>query len=194
MKFFSRRQPVGGGLSSHSSRQFLFHPAKPACSRYYVGMAQRLKLAVALSLILLCALFSGCKPRKPKTSTVVVHLLRNLNSVYGSNLDRRILDFEGSNPRVKSGQHIDIQSETSDYKEMLRKQSSNSDDVSLIILDSPDDAGSNPALATALPQATNVCAGLQGCPAVIPAIIPAQMSGNDREAAQAFVDFLQKAP
>jgi ABC-type glycerol-3-phosphate transport system substrate-binding protein len=156
-------------------------------------MAQRLKLAVALSLVLLIALFSGCKARKPKSSTVVVHLLRNLNSVYGSNLDRRILDFEGSNPRVKSGQHIDIQSETSDYKEMLRKQSSN-DDVTLIIMDSPDDAGANSALATALPQATNVCAGVQGCPAVIPAIIPAQVSGNDREAAQAFVDFLQKAP
>jgi hypothetical protein len=157
-------------------------------------MAQRLKLAVGLSLVLLIALFSGCKPRKPKSSTVVVHLLRNLNSIYGSNLDRRILDFEGSNPRVKSGQHIDIQSETSDYKEMLRKQSINSDDVTLIIMDSPDDAGANSALATALPQATNVCAGVQGCPAVIPAIIPAQVSGNDREAAQAFVDFLQKAP
>jgi hypothetical protein len=171
-----------------------FHPAKPLCSRYYVGMAQRLKLAVAISLILAFSLFSGCKPRKPKSSSVVVHLLRNLNSVYGSNLDRRILDFEGSNPRVKSGQHIDIQSETSDYKEMLRRQNSNSDNVTLIILDSPDDAGSNSALQVALPQATNVCAGLQGCPAVIPAIIPAQVSGNDREAAQAFVDFLQKAP
>jgi hypothetical protein len=157
-------------------------------------MAQRLKLAVAISLIPLFALFCGCKPKKPKSSTVVVHLLRNLNSVYGSNLDRRILDFEGSNPRVKSGQHIDIQSETGDYKEMLRKQSKDTDDISLIILDSPDDGGSNPALATALPQATNVCAGLQGCPAVIPAIIPVQIIDNDREAAQAFVDFLQKAP
>lgn len=156
-------------------------------------MAQRLKLAVAISLILLFALFSGCKPRKQRSSTIEVHLLRNLNSVYGSNLDRRILDFEGSNPRVKSGQHIDIQSETGDYKEMLRKQSSG-DNVSLVILDSPDDATSNSALTIALPQAANVCAGLQGCPAVIPAIIPSQVTGNDREAAQAFVDFLQKAP
>ncbi|MFZ0313932.1 MAG: hypothetical protein WAL85_14590 [Candidatus Korobacteraceae bacterium] len=157
-------------------------------------MAQRLKLAVAVSLILVFSLSSGCKPRKPKSSTVVVHLLRNLNSIYGSNLDRRILDFEGSNPRVKSGQHIDIQSETSDYKEMLRKQSSDSDNVSLIILDSPDDVGSNASLQIAVPQAANVCAGLQGCPTVIPAIIPAQVTGNEREAAQAFVDFLQKAP
>jgi hypothetical protein len=157
-------------------------------------MAQRLKCAVAISLIPLFALFCGCKPRQPKSSTVVVHLLRNLNSVYGSNLDRRILDFEGSNPRVKSGQHIDVQSETGDYKEMLRRQSSGSDNVSLIILDSQDDAGSNSALQIALPQAINVCAGLQGCPTVIPAIIPAQITGNDREAAQAFVDFLQKAP
>ncbi len=155
-------------------------------------MAQRLKLAVAISLVLLFALFCGCQPRKPKSSTVVVHLLRNLNSVYGSNLDRRILDFEGSNPRVKSGQHIDIQSETSDYREMLRKLASY-ENVSLVILDSPEDVGSNSALQIALPQATNVCAGVQACPAVIPAIIPAQVSGNDREAAQAFIDFLQKA-
>ncbi|MGA2369448.1 MAG: hypothetical protein ACLPPV_21655 [Candidatus Korobacteraceae bacterium] len=156
-------------------------------------MAQRLKLAVALSLVLAFSLFSGCKPRKQHSSTIEVHLLRNLNSVYGSNLDRRILDFEGSNPRVKSGQHIDIQSETGDYREMLRKQTAD-DNVSLVIMDSPDDASSNSALQMALPQATNVCAGVQGCPAVIPAIIPAHVTGSDREAAQAFIDFLQKAP
>ncbi len=77
---------------------------------------------------------------------------------------------------------------------MLRRQSSDSDNVSLIILDSPDDVGSNASLQIAVPQAANVCAGLQGCPTVIPAIIPAQVTGNEREAAQAFVDFLQKAP
>jgi hypothetical protein len=161
------------------------------CSRYHVGMAQRLKFALAFFLILLLVPVSGCKQR-PRSSTVVVHLLRDLRSVYGSELDRSILDFEGSNPRVKSGQHIDIASETGDYKNMLQRQTSNTENIDLIILNSPDDAKLSSALEIALPQATNVCAGVKACPANVPAIIPQQITGNDREAAQNFVDFLQK--
>jgi hypothetical protein len=157
-------------------------------------MAQRLKFAVAISLLLLFALFCGCKPRKPKSSEVVVHLLRDLRSIYGSELDRRILDFEGSNPRVKSGQHIYIASETGDYIDMLQKQTSSTENIDLVILDAPDEAKLSSALEIALPQAVNVCAGLKACPNVIPAIVPPQITGNEREAAQAFVDFLQKAP
>jgi len=139
------------------------------------------------------SLLCGCKPR-PKSSAVTVRTLRNLNSLYGSEMDRRILDFQGSNPRLKSGQPIVIQSDTGDYKDMLGKQTSASDDLDLIILDSPDDVAAHPALAIELPHAANVCAGLKACPANIPAIIPPQITGDHREAAQAFVDFLQKAP
>ncbi|MGA2902865.1 MAG: hypothetical protein ABSD98_03475 [Candidatus Korobacteraceae bacterium] len=156
-------------------------------------MAQRLRFAVAISLLLLFALLCGCKPRKPKSSEVVVLLLRDLRSIYGSELDRRILDFEGSNPRVR-GQHIVITSETGDYNDMLQRQTSSSDNIDLIILDAPDDAKLSSALEIALPQAVNVCAGLKACPNVIPAIIPPRITGNEREAAQAFVDFLQKTP
>lgn len=156
-------------------------------------MAQRLRFALAFLLLLLFALLCSCKPR-PKSSAVVVHLLRNLRSVYGSELDRRLLDFQGSNPRLKSGLPIVIASETGDYKDMLEKQTSNTDNIDVIILDSPDDAKLSSALEIALPQAANVCAGLEACPANVPAIIPPQITGNDREAAQAFVDFLQKAP
>lgn len=163
-----------------------------ARSRYHVVMAQRPRFVPAI-LLLLILLLSGCQ-RHQKSTSVTVHLLRDLRSVYGSELDRRILDFEGSNPRVQSGQHIVIASETGDYKDMLSRQSGSSDNIDLIILNSPDDAGGSTSLQAALPQAVNVCAGLKACPANVPAIIPSQIGGSDREAAQKFVDFLQKAP
>jgi len=147
----------------------------------------------AAAILLLAALLGGCT-RKPKPSTVVVHVLRDLRSIYGSELDRRILDFQGSNPRLESGQAVVIQSETGEYKEMLAKQGSDNEGIDVIILNSPDDAQVSAALQTALPQAPNICAGLKACPANVPAIIPQQVSGTERQAAQMFVDFLQKAP
>jgi hypothetical protein len=170
----------------------LRHYPKPQRSRYYVEMAQRLRLAQVILLLAASTLFYGCK--KPKSNTVVVHVLRNLGSVYGSELDRRILDFQGSNPRVQSGEHILIESETGDYQSMLQKQTANSDDVDLIILDSPDDAKANSALQGALGHAANVCAGLRACPANIPAIVPPQITGSPRDGAEQFQSFLQKTP
>lgn len=159
-----------------------------------VAMAQRLRIVLAVSLLLLLALLlPGCKSRR-KSNTVVVHLLRNLNSPYGSELDRRILDFQGSNPRLGSGQAITVQSDTGDYKQMLEKQTASNDDIDLIVLDSAADANGNPVLASAVGSAVNVCAGLKACPTVVPSIIPSQITGENREAAQQFQSFLQKAP
>ncbi len=143
-------------------------------------------------LILSFALLGGCKPKNKKP--VVVHVLRDLRSIYGSELDRRLLEFQGNNPRLSDGRRIVIQSETGDYKDMLQKQSSISDDVDFIILDSPDDAGSNPALQIAMSKAVNICAGLKACPANIPSIIPPQIKGEQQEAALVFQNALQKTP
>jgi hypothetical protein len=159
-----------------------------------LAMAQRLRIVLAVSLLLLLSvLLLGCKSRR-KSNTVVVHLLRNLNSPYGSELDRRILDFQGSNPRLGSGQAITVQSDTGDYKQMLEKQTASNDDVDLIVLDAAADANSNPVLTSALGSAVNVCAGLKACPTEVPSIIPSQITGENREAAQQFQSFLQKAP
>ena len=87
-----------------------------------------------------------------------------------------------------------VEGSTGDYKQMLEKQSSSNQDVDVIVLDSMDDAKSNPAIMSALGSAVNVCAGLKACPTNVPAIIPSQIGGDDREAAQVFVNFLQKAP
>ena len=87
-----------------------------------------------------------------------------------------------------------IQSETGDYKDMLQRQTADTENIDLIILNSAEDASSNMTLQAALPQATNICAGVKACPADIPAIIPQQVSGKEREAAQKFLNFLQKTP
>lgn len=156
-------------------------------------MSNRLRFAQALFLLVLVPLLFGCKPRR-KSQTVVVHLLRNLSSPYGSELDRRILDFQGTIPRLKSGQQILVESETGDYKQLLEKQSDSNQDVDLIVMDSADDAKSNSVLVSQLNSAVNVCAGLRACPTVTPSIIPSQIGGDDREAAQTFQSFLQKTP
>jgi hypothetical protein len=156
-------------------------------------MSRASRSALAACLLVLIALLGGCKP-KPKSATVVVRVLRDLRSIYGSELDRRILEFQGSNPRLPAGQPIVISSETGDYKDMLQKQTSNREGIDLVILDGPEDAQLSPALQIALPQAANICAGVKACPANVPAIIPPQVTGAHRQAAQMFVDFLQKAP
>ncbi len=156
-------------------------------------MSFRPTFVAAVWLLLVLVPLGACKP-KPKSAIVVVRLVRDLRSVYGSELDRRILEFQGSNPRLSSGQPVVISSETGDYKDMLQKQTSNSEGADVIILDSSDDAQVSPALQIALPQAVNVCAGVKACPDNVPAIIPTQVTGNSRQAAQMFVDFLQKAP
>jgi len=153
----------------------------------------RLRSATTVSLLLLVAVCSGCNHRR-KSQTVVVHLLRNLSSPYGSELDRRILDFQGNNPRLSAGQPITVESETGDYQSMVDKENSGSEDVDLIILDKAEDAKNSLVLQNALAGAPNVCAALKACPAVVPAIIPPQISGDSRQAAQKFVDFLQQKP
>jgi len=159
----------------------------------YDGTMFRQSRSAVAACLLLIALLGGCKP-KPKSATIVVRLLRDLRSVYGSELDRRILEFQGSNPRLPSGQPVVISSTTGDYKDMLEKQTSTSEGIDLIILDAPEDAKASSALEIQLPQATNICAGVKACPADVPAIIPSQLTGAHRQAAQMFVDFLQKAP
>jgi hypothetical protein len=154
-------------------------------------MSLRSRYFLAASLALLVALLGACKP-KPKSPTVVVRVLRDLRSIYGSELDRRILEFQGSNPRLPSGEPVIVSSATGDYKDMLEKQTSGNQNIDVIILDAPEDAQASSALELAVPQAANICAGLKACPANVPAIIPQQITGIERQAAQLFIDFLQK--
>ena len=183
-------------VSARERHRFIHNPrllCEAECSGYDGKMWQRLRFAVAVFALFVTALCGGCKP-KPKAPTIVVRVLRNLRSPFGSEMDRRILDFQGSNPRLPSGQPVVISTETGDYKDMLQKQTSNSEGADLIILDAPEDAQDSSMLELALPQAANICAGVKACPANVPAIIPPQLTGARRQAAELFVDFLKKTP
>jgi hypothetical protein len=151
------------------------------------------RVTFTIGLLLPALLLCGCKP-KAKATPVTVHVLRDLRSVYGSELDRRMLEFQGSNPRLNSGQPIILVTATGDYKELLQKQTNTSDNYDLIILNSADDAAASPAIAADMSRAVNICAGLKACPANVPSIIPPQITGARQEAALVFQNALQKAP
>jgi hypothetical protein len=134
------------------------------------------------------AVMPACKDRS-KPATVTVRIFRDLNSPYAQQLDHRILEFQGSNPRLSNGAAVQVGSlNIADYQSAI----SNLDDpaVEIVVLNSPQDAMNFPALQAELPHAVNVCAAVQACPANVPALVPSKLSGDRAEAANKFVQFL----
>ena len=158
--------------------------------RYDVVMSSRLRFTSAILAILVFTGLSGCKP-KPKTTPEVVRVARNLTSPYGSEMDRRIVEYQLSNPRLPSGKPIVIQTVEGDYNDLLQHHLSNAD---VVILDAPADADLNPTLQADMAHAVNICSAVKACPAEVPALIPSSTSPDHREAAQKFLDALQKQP
>jgi hypothetical protein len=161
----------------------------PDCDflRYHRDMT-KLWCCGLLALVAACALMPGCNSR-PRTAPVTVRIFRDLNSPYAQQLDHRILEFQGTNPRLSNGAAIQVGSLTlSDYKGAV----SNMDDpsVEIVILNSPEDAANFPALQPELPHAANICAAVQACPANVPALVPSKLTGDRAEAANKFVQFL----
>jgi len=141
-----------------------------------------------LSLAAACALMPGCNS-KPRTAPITVRIFRDMNSPYAQELDHRILEFQGTNPRLSNGAAIQVGSlNIADYRSAV----SNLDDpsVEIVILNSPEDAASFPALQVELPHAVNVCAAVRACPAVVPALVPSKLTGERAEAANKFVQYL----
>ena len=131
---------------------------------------------------------------KPRPKPVVVHLLTNLTSPYGHELDHRIIEFQTSNPRTSSGRPIVVRPvEIGDYKDMLQNHIGRDINVEMVILDAPEDAAMNPGLQADMARAVNVCAAVRACPANVPALIPSGTEGDDLEAAQIFEQALEKA-
>ena len=157
--------------------------------RYDVRMASRLRFTSAVLAILVFAGLSGCKQPKAKNTPALVRVARNLSSPYGSEMDHRIVEFQISNPRLKSGKPIVIQTVESDYHDLLQHNLSNAD---VVILDAPADADLNPALRADMAHAVNICSAVKACPAEVPALIPSSDSPDRKEAAQRFLDALQK--
>ena len=155
-------------------------------------MSWRPKFTSAILAILVFAGSSGCKS-KPKTTPEVVRVLRNLNSPYGSEMDRRIVEFQITNPRLQSGKPILIETvETRDYPDLLKNHFGKDIDADVIILDAPSDADMNPSVKADMPHAVNICSAVKACPAEVPALVPSSDSPDRKEGAQMFVDALQK--
>jgi hypothetical protein len=130
----------------------------------------------------------ACRP-KQKPQAITVRIFRDLNSPYAQQLDHRILEFQASNPRLLNGALVQVGSlNIANYKSAVN----NLDDpsVEIVILNSPADAASFPALQAELPHAVNVCAAVQACPAEVPALVPSKLEGQRAEAANKFVQFL----
>jgi hypothetical protein len=157
-------------------------------------MAQKYRLALIALLITVFISLAGCKYFKAKPKPISVSVLCNLKSPYGNELDHRIIDFQTSNPRTASGRPIVVRPvEIGDYKDMLQRHIGNDIRVQLVILDAPEDAALNPGIQTDMAHAVNICAALKACPAVVPAVIPSGVDGEELEAAQKFQEALQKA-
>jgi hypothetical protein len=161
--------------------------------RYDVSMAQSNRFALAILLACLFLGLGGCKV-KPKPKPLLLHVLTNLRSPYGHELDHRIIEFQTSNPRTASGRPIVVQPvEIGDYKDMLQNHVGRDIAVQIVILDAPEDATLNSHLMADMGRAVNVCAAVKACPANVPTLIPSGTEGEDLEAAQIFQQALEKA-
>jgi hypothetical protein len=142
--------------------------------------------------MLLFAALIGCKA-KPKIIPETVMVFRNLNSPYGSEMDRRIVEFQISNPRTADGRPILVRTlESRDYHDLLQNHLGKDLSADLVILDAPADADMSPTLKADMPHAVNICSAVKACPAEVPALVPSSGSADHKEAAQMFLDALQK--
>jgi hypothetical protein len=116
---------------------------------------------------------SGCRGKQP----IVVHVYRDRDSTVGRELDRRFYELGAQDLRLSSGRKVIIATvEAQDDKEMLRKRIGSEIQPQLIVLDSSADAAVNPLIERVVAGATNICAAVRACPAVVPAFIPSWVS------------------
>jgi len=143
-------------------------------------------------LIAACMAMPACKARPKVQPVVSVRIFRDMSSPYAQQLDYRILEFQGANPRLSSGAAIQVGGlNVGETSSVL----SNMDDpaVDIVILDSPEDAARFPSLQGEMAHAVNVCAAVLACPANVPALVPSKLGGEKAEAANKFVQYLATA-
>lgn len=149
-------------------------------------MALRWSLLALIAAIF--ALLPGCKTR-PRVQTVTVRIFRDPGSPYASELDRRILDFQVTNPRLPDGAAV-LVGNLSDAELLSAMNHLDDPGVDIVILDSPADALKYPSLQPEMPRAVNVCGALGACPAEVPALVPSKVQGDRADAANKFVQYL----
>jgi hypothetical protein len=146
---------------------------------------RRPSLAVIAAL---CTLLPGCKSHQ-KPQPVQVRIYHDLSSPYGPAMDHRILDFQGTNPRLSNGAAVEVGNlGLTNLQSALNHLDDPS--VDIVILDSPNQALEFPVLQPEMSHAVNVCAALEACPAEIPALVLSKVQGDRAEAANKFVQYL----
>ncbi len=149
-------------------------------------------LATLVLAVLGVAFFPACRP-KPKAQPVTVRIFRDLSSPYSNELDHRLLEFQVTNPHLSQGSPIIVETyQAANYPGTLKDHLDRDLTTEIVILNSPDDAESNPAVQAELANSVNICAAVKACPAVVPAFVPASLTGPRAEAGKQLLAFLQK--
>ena len=152
------------------------------------------KSSLAVFIVLAIISFTGCHP-KQRQKPVAVRIFRDLNSPYARELDHRILEFQQTNPHVSSGAPITLQTyQAGQYATFLQQHLNRDITTEVVILNSAQDAGANPAVQSEMGHAVNICAAVRACPAEVPAFIPSSVAGASAEAGQQLLSFLQRPP
>src|SRR6516225_2251780 len=152
------------------------------------------KSSLAVFIVLAIISFTVCQP-KQRQKPVAVRIFRDLNSPYARELDHRILEFQQTNPHVSSGAPITLETyQAGQYATFLQQHLNRDITTEVVILNSAQDAGANPAVQSEMGHAVNICAAVRACPAEVPAFIPSSVAGASAEAGQQLLSFLQRPP
>ena len=152
------------------------------------------KSSLAVFIVLAIISFTGCHP-KQRQKPVALRIFRDLNSPYARELDHRILEFQQTNPHVSSGAPITLETyQAGQYATFLQQHLNRDITTEVVILNSAQDAGANPAVQSEMGHAVNICAAVRACPAEVPAFIPSSVAGASAEAGQQLLSFLQRPP
>lgn len=139
---------------------------------------QRKSLFIAASLLLGVGL--SCKQSSPAATPVVVHVLRA--PYFAADFTQADMQFAQTRPSVHSGRTVALQAKDDvPYWDVLKRLKVFTPDV--LILYSQDFVPNDPAIKNQLGTSELVCG-------VHAAFIPTSVSGEEREAAQAYLNFL----
>lgn len=141
-----------------------------------------LRLHVLGITLALLGFGASCK-RSQLTPPVVIHVWRDSSASFADNLKRADLQFGSIGPELKNGKPVMVATNEGDSFAMLLKQFAEST-PELLILESENDMPSDPDVRDQLREGTPVCGPH-------PAFIPSSVSGDRREAAQMYVEFLR---
>jgi hypothetical protein len=132
-------------------------------------------------LLVVVILSTSCKHSEP-SAPLVIHVLRDPSSSFAGKLRAADLQFALTKPHLKSGKAIMVATNEGDsFPKLLRRFAEFTPD--LLIFDSQAEMPDDPNIRNQVGKAEPVCGQH-------PAFIPTSVSGEQREAAQMYLQFL----